>query len=152
MGKEKFREPIKTEKIACVNKLLGGKYCEVFLSTEKNKYETLQCRIPGKFSKNKKKNLLTFGGFVLVDFHDYLTNTKSCEIVEIYGDCYRNHIEITYRALVNAYNEHYEGKKTQHNDIIQFTNEDYEELNPQVMKQKIPQISEDIDDNFFDGI
>jgi len=152
MGREKFREPTKTEKIACVNKLLGGKYCEVFLCNNEGTYEILQCRIPGKFSKNKKKNLLIVGGFVLVDFHDYLSNKKSCEIVEIYDEHYRNHIELTYKKLAIAYNEQFDSRKQHTNDIVEFTNDEIDE-HPSMM-QKIPNsiMNEELDGDFFDDI
>lgn len=125
MGKEKFREPRNTEQIAYVVKKMGGKICKIFyLDGTSNEGKTISnCRIPGKFTKNKKKNFIADESFVLIDFHKDFSNKESCEIIEVYNDCYRNHIINNYKNLINAYANHLGNHgKINLDDNIEFDN------------------------------
>lgn len=71
------------EIVACVTKMLGNGMCEIYT----NKDIRLIGHIRNKFrGRQKRNNLVTVAGVVLIGLRDWENPSKNCDILSIYDD------------------------------------------------------------------
>ena len=71
------------EVVACVTKMLGNGMCEIYT----NKDIRLIGHIRNKFrGRQKRNNMVTSGGIVLIGLRDWENPVKNCDILTIYDD------------------------------------------------------------------
>jgi len=71
------------ELVACVTKMLGNGMCEIYT----NKDVRLIGHIRNKFrGRQKRNNMVTVSGIVLIGLRDWENPMKNCDIMSIYDD------------------------------------------------------------------
>ena len=72
---------------AIVSKMLGNGMCHVNVLKENEILENIICHIRGKFrSLNKKSNLVSVGGVILVGLRSWTSSIDACDLLSIYPD------------------------------------------------------------------
>tara|TARA_B100000989_G_C19483148_1_gene446121 strand:- start:672 stop:1205 length:534 start_codon:yes stop_codon:yes gene_type:complete len=72
---------------AKVVKMLGNGMCHVNILYKDNIHENVVCHIRGKFrSRNKKNNLVTVGGTLLVGLRSWTSKIDTCDLLSVYND------------------------------------------------------------------
>jgi len=83
-GDSRLRLPTnELELVACVTKMLGNGMCEIYT----NKDVRLIGHIRNKFrGRQKRNNMVTVSGIVLIGLRDWENPMKNCDIMSIYDD------------------------------------------------------------------
>ena len=72
---------------AIVSKMLGNGMCHVNVLKDNDILENIICHIRGKFrSRNKKSNLVSVGGVILVGLRSWTSSIDACDLLSIYPD------------------------------------------------------------------
>ena len=72
---------------AIVSKMLGNGMCHVNVLKDNEILENIICHIRGKFrSRNKKSNLVSVGGVILVGLRSWTSSIDACDLLSIYPD------------------------------------------------------------------
>ena len=87
---------------AIVSKMLGNGMCHVNVLKDNEILENIICHIRGKFrSRNKKSNLVSVGGVILVGLRSWTSSIDACDLLSIYPDHHLSSLNLP-SSLLNS--------------------------------------------------
>ena len=120
-NKIRFSE-VEDECYAKVVKMLGNGMCHVNILYQNNIHQNVVCHIRGKFrSRNKKNNLVTLGGTLLVGLRTWTSKIDACDLLCVYNDNQINSLNLP-SSLLNSVQSLYSSNDNSSQDIL-FSND-----------------------------
>lgn len=107
---------------AKVVKMLGNGMVHVNLVYQNNLHNNVVCHIRGKFrSRNKKNNLVTIGGTLLVGIRSWSSKLDACDLLCVYNDNQINSLNLPSILKSDSFNN--DNHNDNDNDQISFSND-----------------------------
>ena len=132
---------------AKVVKMLGNGMCHVNILYKDNIHQNVICHIRGKFrSRNKKNNLVTPGGTLLVGLRSWTSKIDACDLLSVYNDNQIKSLNLP-SSLLNSVQSLYTSNDNSSQDII-FSNDNDNHIHYNLHTQPISH--EHLHDNELD--
>jgi len=134
-NKIRFSE-VEDECYAKVVKMLGNGMCHVNILYQNNIHQNVVCHIRGKFrSRNKKNNLVTLGGTLLVGLRTWTSKIDACDLLCVYNDNQINSLNLP-SSLLNSVQSLNHTLETSTDDIL-FSNDNDNIYHNDIIKDSI---------------
>ncbi len=140
---------------AKVVKMLGNGMVHVNLVYQNEIHNNVVCHIRGKFrSRNKKNNLVTIGGTLLVGIRSWSSKLDACDLLCVYNDNQINSLNLPSILKSDSFNNDNDNDNHNHNDNdqISFSNDNSNFNNDFIIHSHLQPLSNDHNDIDWDDI